>query len=130
MSRRKSCTSPATNIPLSAVLLFDLTDSVRGVLKRLAEGAKTTLARFQPADEVAVMVYAGGAHLIDGFTTDRAHTLAAIEKAATMHLDEPAHFNEAVFQGALQLRGAANPVNRRVLIWLTDNKPNVPFRTR
>ena len=47
--------------PLSVVLLFDLTDSVRGVLKRLAEGAKTTLEHFKAADEVAVMVYSGHA---------------------------------------------------------------------
>ena len=114
--------------PLSVVLLFDLTESVRGVLKRLAEGAKTALAHFKPEDEVSVMVYAGGAHLVDGFTVDRARTLGGIEKGVAMRLEEPAHFNEAVYRAAMQLRKAANPASRRVVIWLTDNKPNVPFR--
>src|SRR5512140_593390 len=41
--------------PLSVVLLFDLTDSVHAVLKRLAEGAKNALEHFKAADEVAVM---------------------------------------------------------------------------
>lgn len=115
-------------LPLSVVLLFDLTDSVRGVLKRLAEGAKTALEHFKAADEVAVMVYSGHASLIDGFTADRARTVHAIEKAAGTTSEEPAHFNEAAYQAAMELRLAGSPANRRVVIWLTDNLPNVPYR--
>jgi VWFA-related protein len=115
---------------LSVVLLFDLTESVQGVLKRLAEGAKTALEHFKTADEVAVMVYSGHASLVDGFTTDRARTAHAIEKAAAMTSDEPAHFNEAVYQAAGEFTQAGSPANRRVVIWLTDNLPNVPYRKK
>ena len=114
--------------PLSVVLLFDLTVSVQAVLERLAEGAKTALEHFKAADEVAVMVYSGHASLVDGFTTDRARTAHAIEKSAGMTSDEPAHFNEAVYQAAIELLKAGSPSNRRVIIWLTDNLPNVPYR--
>jgi VWFA-related protein len=114
--------------PLSVVMLFDLTDSVRGVLKRLAEGAKSAMAHFKPEDEIAVMVYSGGATLVDGFTRDRNRTLQGIGKAAGMTSDQPAHFNEAIYQAAMQLRNAGSPSNRRVIVWLTDNYPNVPFR--
>jgi VWFA-related protein len=114
--------------PLSVVMLFDLIESVRGVLKHLAEGAKSAIAHFKPEDEVAVMVYSGGATLVDDFTKDRNRTLQSIGKAAGMRSDEPAHFNEAVYQAAMQLRKASNPSNRRVIVWLTDNYPNVPFR--
>jgi VWFA-related protein len=116
--------------PLSVVLLFDLTGSVNGVLKRLAEGAKTALDHFKTADEVAVMVYSGHAQLVDGFTADRARTVRAIEKAATLTSEEPAHFNEGVYQAAMQLRQSGSPRNRRVIIWLTDNLPNVPYRKK
>jgi VWFA-related protein len=114
--------------PLSVVLLFDLTDSVRGVLKHLAEGARSALAHFKTDDEVAVMVYSGGATLVDGFTRDRSRSLAAIGKAGGMASDQPAHFNEGVYQAAAQMRQSGNVANRRVIIWLTDNIPNVPFR--
>ena len=114
--------------PLSVVLLFDLTDSVSGVLKHLAQGAKTALEHFKPADEVSVMVYSGHATLLDDLTTDRTRTVRAIEKAAGMTSDEPAHFNEGVYQAAVELRQAASPSNRRAIIWLTDNYPNVPYR--
>jgi len=112
--------------PLSVVLLFDLTDSVRGVLQRLAEGAQTALSHFKPSDQVAVMVYSAHAQLIDNFTTDRAQTLAAIQRAAAMKSPEPAYFNEAVYQAATQLGKVTNPTNRRVIIWLTDNLWNIP----
>ena len=114
--------------PLSVVMLFDLTESVRGVLKHLAEGAKSAIAHFKPEDEVALMVYSGGATLVDDFTKDRKRTLEGIGKAAGMRSDQPAHFNEAVYQAAMQLRKAGSASNRRVIIWLTDNYPNVPFR--
>jgi hypothetical protein len=83
-------------LPLSVVLLFDLTDSVRGVLKRLAEAAKSALEHFKGA--------------------------------ATMTSNQPAYFNEAVYQAAVELRQAGSPLNRRVIVWLTDNLPNVPHR--
>jgi len=113
--------------PLSVVLLFDLTDSVHSVLKHLADGARMALNHFKPDDEIAVIVYSGGATLVDGFTRDREQTLAAIGKAAKMTSHQPAYFNEGVYQAAMQLRKAASPSNRSVIIWLTDNFPNVPF---
>lgn len=113
-------------LPLSAVLLFDLTESVRGVLKSLAGGAKEALGHFKAGDEVAVMAYGQKARLVDDFTTDRQRTIDAISKTAAMKTDEEAYFNEAMFQAAQQLSGTG--ARRRVVIWFTDNYPNVPFR--
>jgi len=112
--------------PLSVVLLFDLTDSVRPVLHRLAEGAKAALEHLKPEDEVAVMAYAASAQILDGFTKDRARTVDAIVRASYMKSDEAAFFNEGVFQAAQELREPEHESNRRVIIWLTDNLPNVP----
>jgi VWFA-related protein len=117
-------------LPLSIVFLFDLTDSVRPVLKPLASGALAALKHLKPEDETAVMVYAASAKLLQDFTTDRALTVAAIEKASEMDSDEPAFFNEGVFQAAAQAAKAKNPASRRVIVWLTDNVPNVPSDKR
>jgi VWFA-related protein len=113
-------------LPLSVVLLFDLTDSVRPVLKPLAEGALEALQHLKPQDEVAVMVYAATAQVIQDFTTDRAQAAAAIEKASHMKSNEAAFFNEAIYQASAQLSHAASTNNRRVIIWLTDDVPNIP----
>jgi VWFA-related protein len=113
-------------LPLSVVLLFDLTDSVRPVLHRLAGGAKAALTHLKPEDEVAVIAYAASARILDGFTKDRRRTVDAIERAADMRSKEAAFFNEAVYQAAEELRQSETESNRRVIIWLTDNLSNVP----
>jgi VWFA-related protein len=113
-------------LPLSVVLLFDLTWSVRPVLKPLAAGALEALRHLKPQDEVAVMVYAAEVQVLQDFTTDREQVTAAIEKASEMESSEAAFFNEAVFQASAQLDKASNPRSRRTIIWLTDNVPDIP----
>ncbi|HEV3037797.1 MAG TPA: VWA domain-containing protein [Candidatus Angelobacter sp.] len=113
-------------LPLSVVLLFDLTDSVRPVLKPLAAGALDALKHLKPEDEVAVMVYAAKTELLQDFTTNRGQVVAAIRRAGDMESSEAAFFNEAVFQASNLLSKAKNPRSRRTIIWLTDNVPNIP----
>jgi VWFA-related protein len=115
-------------LPLSIVMLFDMTATSQVVLKRLAEGARSALAHLKPGDEVAVMVYAAHGRVIDGFTTDRERTVAAIERAGRENQPGGAFFNEAVWEAAGLLRKSSTPSGRRVVIWLTDNLPNVPMQ--
>lgn len=112
--------------PLSVVLLFDLTDSVRPILKRLAEEARSALGGLRAEDEVAVMVYSGSAALVDGFTLDRDRTRGSIERAARMKSPEAAFFNEALWQAAKTIERDSRAGSRRVVVWLTDNIPNAP----
>lgn len=113
-------------LPLSIVFLFDLTDSVRPVLKPLARGALQALEHLKPEDEAAVMVYSSSAQLLQDFTTDHSLLVQAIQKAGSMESREAAFFNEGVFQAAQQSRRSTIPGSRRVIIWLTDNIPNIP----
>ncbi len=113
-------------LPLSIVLLFDLTDSVRPVLSSLADGALEALQHLKPEDEVTVMTYAASAQVLQEATTDHALAVAAIEKASRMESGEAAFFNEGIFQAAEQLTKGKNPSSRRVIIWLTDDVPNIP----
>ena len=113
-------------LPLSVVLLFDLTDSVRPVLSSLADGALEALQHLKPEDQVTVMTYAASAQVLQEATTDRALAVAAIEKASRMESGEAAFFNEGIFQATEQLTKGKNPSSRRVIIWLTDNVPNIP----
>jgi VWFA-related protein len=115
--------------PLSIVILFDLTDSVRPVLKTLGEGALEALQHLKPEDEVTVMVYAASTQVLQDATTDRALAAAAIEKASRMESDEAAFFNEGIFRAAEQLAKSGHEPSRRVIIWLTDDVPNIPSET-
>jgi Ca-activated chloride channel family protein len=112
-------------LPLSIVMLFDMTFTSQAVLKRLATGARSALAHLKADDEVAVMVYAAHGRVLDGFSTDRARTAAAIERAS--HEEQPggAFFNEAIWEASELLQKSGMPSGRRVVIWLSDNLPNV-----
>lgn len=112
-------------LPLSVVFLFDLTDSVRPVLNSLADGALQALQHLKPEDEVAVMVYSASTRLLQDFTRDRELIVKAIRRAGKMESAEAAFFNEGIFQAAAQA-GKSNSQRRRVIIWLTDNVPNIP----
>jgi VWFA-related protein len=124
--RQQITTFSQDQLPLSIVFLFDLTDSVRPVLKSLAAGAMEALQHLKPEDEVAVMTYSASARLIQDFTTDHQLAVAAMQKASRMESDEAAFFNEGIFQAAKQLAKGNNPSSRRVVIWLTDDIPNFP----
>jgi VWFA-related protein len=123
---QKITTFSQDTLPLSVVVLFDLTDSVRPVLKSLGEGALEALQHLKPEDEVAVMVYAASARVLQEPTTDRSLAVAAIEKASRMESDEAAFFNEGIFQATEELQRSASASSRRVIIWLTDDVPNIP----
>jgi len=87
-------------LPLSIAMMFDMTATSQAVLKGLADGARSALTQLKPSDEVAVMVYAAHGRVIDGFTTDRERTVAAIERAAGENEPGGAFFNEAVWEAA------------------------------
>lgn len=124
-TRQEIASLSQDKLPLSVVFLFDLTDSVRPVLESLAVGALQALQHLKPEDEAAVMVYSASAQLLQDFTTDRVLAAQAIRKASRMKSGEAAFFNEALFQAATQA-GRSGRNYRRVIIWLTDNVPNIP----
>ena len=113
-------------LPLSIILLIDLTDSVRPVLQSLSQGALLALQHLRPEDQVAVLVYSASTYVVQGFTNDRSLAAAAIERAGHLKSREAAFFNEGIYQAATYLSVAKNPESRRVILWFTDNIPNVP----
>ena len=111
-------------LPLSIVLLFDLTDSVRPVLKPLAAGAREVLAHLKPQDEVAVMGFSSRTMLLQDFTTDRALATAAIGLASIMKDEDGTFIHEDMWEAIDEAAKARLPGSRRVLIWLTDGSAN------
>ena len=113
-------------LPLSVVFLFDLTDTVRPVLRPLADGSLHVLEHLKPQDEAAVMVFYSTTQILQNFTTDHSLVVAAIQRASTMKSREATFLNEDVYQAAEESKNASNAVNRRVLVFLTDGTSNIP----
>jgi Ca-activated chloride channel family protein len=111
-------------LPLAVVFLFDLTDTVRPVLRPLADEARQMLGHLKPQDEAAVMVFSSHAELLQGFTTDRAAAAAAIAKASKMKSKDGTFIDEDMYEAAREAMRATTPESRRVMVWLTDGTAN------
>jgi len=111
-------------LPLSIVFLFDLTETVRPLLQKLAQGASMILDHLKPQDEVSVMVFSSHTELLQGFTTRRISTEAAIERAAQMRTTEGTFIDEDVYESIDQALKSTAPQGRRVHVWLTDGTAN------
>ena len=112
-------------LPLSVVFLFDLTDTVRPVLKPLAEGASEILGHLKPQDQVAIMVFSSHTELLQDFTRDHSLAAAATAKASDMKSGEGTFIHEDMYEAVEQAMKSTPAESRRVLVWLTDGTANL-----
>jgi VWFA-related protein len=110
-------------LPLSVVLLFDMTETVHAAMKPLAQAALEILGHLKREDEVAVVTFSSRVDLMQGFTTNRQMAADAIKTASWMADVEGTFLDEDMYEAAEQA-GKAKAGNRRVLVWLTDGTAN------
>jgi VWFA-related protein len=109
-------------LPLSIILLLDVSRSVRPILHDIRDGALNALRRLKPDDHVAVMAFADSTKLAQDFTTDRALVSRTIEKVtATDSLGNATFIGPALESAAIHMQQAPSPNSRRVIIVITDN---------
>ncbi len=112
-------------LPLSVVLLFDLTDTVHPVLVHLSGGAAQVLRHLRPQDEVAVMTFSSHTKLIQPFTRDRMSAVEGIDSASASYDEhEPTFLFEDLYEATEQSQRSRVPDARRVQIWLSDGSAN------
>src|ERR1044071_6976196 len=108
-------------LPLSVLLLLDISRSVTPIIEQVGAGANEALQRLKPKDEVAVMAFADYPKLIQPFTKDRKAAAEKISEAGTTFLGYGTLLNEALYAAEQQMNNASNPTNRRAIIVITDN---------
>ena len=108
-------------LPLSIVLLLDISGSVRPVIQQIGEGANNALRHLKPEDEVAIIAFADYPKVIQTFTKDRALTAEKITEASNSALGDGTMLFEALDQATQQINKGTNPANRRAIIVITDN---------
>jgi VWFA-related protein len=109
-------------LPLSILLLLDVSGSVRPIIHQIGEGALGAFQQLRPQDEVAVMAFANFPLLIQGFTRDRQLIADKIKEASlTDTIGRGTFLNGALYQAAIEISKATNPSSRRVVLVVTDN---------
>lgn len=109
-------------LPLSIVLLLDLSGSVKPIIEQISNGALDALQRLKPEDEVALMAFADEVELVQDFTRDRQLMSGKIANVGkTSNVGTGTLLNKAVYEAAREMPHASNPASRRVIIVVTDN---------
>lgn len=109
-------------LPLSIILLLDVSGSVRSIIRDIRDGALNALQRLKPDDQVAVMAFSERIRLAQDFTKDREAVSRKIEEAtATSALGSGTFLGPAMEDAAFHMQAAPTPTNRRVIIVITDN---------
>ena len=116
-------------LPLSIILLLDVSRSVRPIIHEIRDGALNALQRLKPEDEVAVMAFGTTYQLVQDFTKDRPLVSQKIESAtATESLGNGTFLSSALDSAATHMQKAPAPGSRRVIIVVTDNIALTPDR--
>jgi VWFA-related protein len=116
-------------LPLSIILLLDVSRSVRPIIHEIRDGALNALQRLKPEDEVAVMAFGTTYQLAQDFTKDRPLVSQKIESAtATEVLGNGTFLSSALESAAAHMLKAPTPGSRRVIIIVTDNIAITPDR--
>jgi VWFA-related protein len=109
-------------VPLSVVLLLDASGSMWTVLERLRAKALQVLQALRPEDEVAIVVTANDTLLVKDFTREKFLVAEALrELDFKAYGDNGIMLHDSLYRAASHLLKAANPIDRRVVIVVTDN---------
>lgn len=106
-------------LPLSVLLLIDRGGCLDPFGETVRHAAFSALAQLKAADEVGVMTYHDTAELRQEFTTDRTEVKRALDYVPD-HDERADHCLDTVLEAAANyMTRAANPVGRRVVIFIT-----------
>lgn len=109
-------------LPLSIMLLLDVSGSVRPILHQIRDGARSALQHLKAEDQVAVMAFASKSELIQDFSNDRGLVSKTIETAtASDRLGSGTFLGPALDEAAAHMQIAPTAGSRRVIIIITDN---------
>lgn len=106
-------------MPLSVLLLIDRGGCLDPFGENVRHAAFGALEQLKPSDEVAVMTYHDTAELRQEFTTNRRNVKRALDFVPE-HDENANHCLDTVLDAASSyMNQAANPVGRRVVIFIT-----------
>ena len=109
-------------MPISVVLLLDVSGSMQPVIEELHRDALEALRHLKREDEVALIAYGSLAQLVQDFTKDRKPVVDKIGWVNEFYIGpRGTQLAEAVYQAAVHMQHAANPASRRYVIAVTDD---------
>jgi VWFA-related protein len=110
-------------LPLSVLLLVDVSGSVQPVIDEIQRAALDALALLKPEDKVGLMIFGHKPKLITDLTQDRAVIANELEDIWNDAVDVgmATFMNLAIYEAARHLRKRTEPNERRAIVMITDD---------
>jgi Ca-activated chloride channel homolog len=117
-------------LPLSVVVVLDVSQSVRPSIRRIAAGGVAAFSKLKPEDEVAVLAFAWKTRLVQDFTRDRNLVAERISRIGDQkELGAGTNLLLAISEASKVWDNAKRPADdhsRRVIVVVSDNLSYVP----
>jgi VWFA-related protein len=115
-------------LPLSIVLLLDVSASVMPVIDQVRNSGIRALNELKSGDEVALMAFGVWASVLQRFTRERQLISSQISFIDSMGpwIREGTHIDEAIYEAAKYLEQASDRDTRKIIIIVTDNLSTQP----
>jgi VWFA-related protein len=108
--------------PVTLILLLDISGSMQKYIDDIAMEAREALEHLRPGDRVAIMVFAKGTAVAQGFSDNLAETARNIGSAVkNWDVGSSTQINSSVVSAAHYMEKHAGPGGRRAILILTDN---------
>lgn len=107
------------DLPVSIVLLLDVSGSMRYAVKLIKNVVTESLRPLKPEDEVSLIAFSETPRVVLPFTKDESLIKEKIEELDRTH--GPTYEREALYFAATHLRTASKPAGCRIIIMITDN---------
>jgi VWFA-related protein len=108
-------------LPLSIVILLDVSSSIAPMFDGLRSAAMQSLQRLKPVDRVALMAFGGSTKVTQGFTSNTEEVADKILETDGTGLERGTVINEGILQAAAYLKRNSDPLSRRVILAITDD---------
>ena len=119
-------------VPLSVILLLDVSGSVQPNISQIQIGAIEAMKHLKSTDEVALLAFSTYTGVLQNFTTAKENIIKAIGNVAgnSISLGKATRMNEALYRAAEYMHRASNPSYRHAIIVITDDFANNVFGGR
>lgn len=115
-------------VPLSLIVLLDVSDSVRPYSSQIKSTSKVLPELLHKGDEVAVMAFSDLPNVLQEFTNDPRRIRAALQRAAA-GFSGATNMNDSLWMAARKLTAQAGE-QRRAILLVSDGKGNRGERER
>lgn len=115
-------------VPLSIVVLLDVSESMAPFSKQLAEASRVLPGLLEAQDSAAVIAFSSFPHLVQDFTVDKKSLRTALQKS-TERFSGATNINDALYVAAHKL-AEADSNQRKAILLLSDCQGNRGERDR